>query len=479
LFVTGAAFAQFPDGLTIGSWGTARFVPVQGVFKDGEDPLFLTGIGSGWGPAFMGLNFRFSAADGRIGGGADIERDADGPSNGGQVNIWAKPFGSDILYLAVGKTIDERFRGPGTDGNFQGFIGSPGHDGDYIFNRFEPNAGALFVSQPITGLSFFAQLSTPGISFTGPVPLGSGVEAKDVYKSIQAGFAYDIPGIGLARAQWFGNTMDLGTPGKYVFDGSNWDGLTEQPKSGSKEWGTDVDGWIWTPSSTSISSLNPSEYSINAARIEAAFKLKAVENLNLDIGLKLPIPVKEEFFGVDVVAQDNFQINLAGDFTAGDFKVVFGLYTAFGGYYAVDLSVPPYDERSKKSATVDIIVVPSFYVAAIDATVGGDLGFKVTGASTKFGTSQKKDESTTFGLGAWISRGLGNGLIKTGLAFQLPKTSGDKGIQNQTSYLSWPIILEISFEPFFVRVRATLPKGARPFFIPARLHGPADLHTEP
>jgi hypothetical protein len=430
LFVTGAAFAQFPDGLAITSWGTAKFVPFQGVFTDGQDSEFLSGVGSGWGPAFMGLNFRFTAVDGRIGGGADIERNASGPSNGGQVNIWAKPFGSDILYIAVGKIIKEDFRGPGTDGNFQGFIGSPGHDGDWIFNRFEPAAGALFISQPIPGLSFFAQLSTPGISITGITPeLASGVEAGDVYKSIQAGFAYDIPGIGLARAQWFGNTMDLSPGGTYTFDLLSWDGSQEEPKSDSTGWGASVPGWIWAPGG----------YTVNAARIEAAFKLKAVKNLNLDIGLKIPIPVKEEFGGVDIVAQKNFQFNIAGNFKTGDFGVTFGFYTGFGGYVA-EAGIP---DRSKLPAILDIIVVPSFYIAAIDATVGGDVGFRVSGESTTLGTGNS-DEATTFGLGAWISRNLGNGLIKTGLAFQLP-TYRANGIQGQTAYLSWPIILEISF----------------------------------
>jgi hypothetical protein len=249
-----------------------------------------------------------------------------------------------------------------------------------------------------------------------------------VYKSIQAGLAYDISGIGLARIQWFGDTMDI-TPASaagFTFDADTFDGTVLVPTGTA-----DLPGWKYNKAAGRT---------VNAARIEAAFKVTAVDNLNLDIGLKLPIPVKDELLGVDVIGQNNFQIGVAGDFTAGDFGVTYGLYTGFGGYYAEDITGV---ERSKVAATIDIIVVPSFYVAAIDATVGADLGFKVSGESTTRGAGND-DGKTTFGLGAWISRDLGKGLIKTGLAFQLP-TYAANGIKGQTSYLTWPIILEVSF----------------------------------
>jgi hypothetical protein len=393
----------------------------------------LSGVGSGWGPAYTGINIRFSAADGRIGGGADVSRGTSGPSNGDEINIWAKPFGSDILYIKVGQTRDGRFRGPGTDGNFQGFIGGPGKDGDAVFNRFEPDAGALFISQPIPGLSLFAQVKTPGISITGINPqLKDGVEAADVYKSIQAGFAYDISGIGLARAQWVGNTMDIDrTPAtsdhfelEHLADyrGEDYPTLAELA---AKE---DVGPWKFVGGT-------PGSYTGNPARIEAAFKLTAVGGLNLDLGIKLPIPIDKD----GVIFQDNFQVAVAGDFKAGDFGVTYGLYGAFGGSWAFEGET----DRSNLNPTFDLILVPSFYIVGIDATVGADVGFRVKGESTKLGAKQK-DQLTTFGFGGWISRNLGKGSIKTGLAYQLPSYANN-GIDGQTGYLSWPIILEVSF----------------------------------
>jgi hypothetical protein len=404
LFVTGAAFAQVPDGFSIGGWGRADFVPVQGVFEDDQDPVFLSGIGSGWGPAYTGLNFRFKAADGRVGGGADISRNvANGPSNGDNINIWAKPFGSDILEINIGQFRDGRFRGPGTDGNFQGFVGGPGKNGDLVFHRFDPNAGALFISKPVTGLSIYAQVKTDAISLTGISPeISPAEEAKDVYKKIQAGLAYDIAGIGLARAQWVGNTMD-------------------------------------NIATTADATTGVTTWSASNARIEAAFKLTAVDGLNLDVGVKLPIPVKEEWNGIDTIYQGNFQVSVAGDFKAGDFGITYGVYGAFGGSVALDNE----DNRDKLSPTFDVILVPSFYIAGLNATVGADVGFRLKGESSYLDAKQNNEE-TIFGLGGWISRDLGKGSIKTGIAYQLPKYAAN-GIDGQSAYLTWPIILEVSF----------------------------------
>jgi hypothetical protein len=408
LIVAGAAFAQIPDGFSVGGWGRADFVPFQGVFPDGGDAKYYTGTGSGWGDAYTGLSFKFNQADGRISGEMDLGAGssqsnsaadwAGKPGIGDNLFIATKPFGTDILYLLVGKTRDGRFRGPGTDGNFQGFIGGPGKDGDAVFNRFEPNGGALFISQPVTGLSIYAQLDPGAGTITGTgAGLGDGVEANDVYKKIQTGFAYDISGIGLARAQYVGNT------GKVTLSGGHY---------------------TWAP-----------------ARIEAAFKLTAVPGLNLDFGLKLPLPAKGDVGTYEATIQDNFQVAVAGSYTSGDFAVTYGLYGGFGGSLATDV---PGSTRLDMNPTFNLILVPSFYVAAIDAKLGVDLGFKVVGEGD-FIVASVGNESTTFGVGAWAERNLGKGSIKAGLAYQFPPYTGTNGTVNQTGVLSVPVILEISF----------------------------------
>jgi hypothetical protein len=405
LIVAGAAFAQVPDGLKISGSGTARFVPFQGVFPDKGDAKYYTGVGTSWGVANTGINFVFTALDGRVGAktGFEFGSTATGTADikdvvaVGDVYTWVKPFGTDILEINVGRLRDGRFRGPGTDGDFQGYIGGPGKDGDAIFNRFEPEGGALFVSQPVAGLSLFAQLDPGWNTFNSHLPLGGGKEANDVYKKIQIGFAYEITGIGLARAQYVGNT------GKVTLSGGHY---------------------TWAPAS-----------------IEAAFALNAVPGLVLDFGLKLPIPAKSDVGGFEATIQKNFEANLAGSYTAGDFSLTYGLYGGFGGSLATDV---PGSTRLDMNPTFNIILVPSFKVAAIDATVGLDAGFKVVGEGD-FIVDGVGDESTTFGAGVWISRNLGSGSIKTGIAYQFPPYTGTNGTVGKTAYLSVPIMLSASF----------------------------------
>jgi hypothetical protein len=95
-----------------------------------------------------------------------------------------------------------------------------------------------------------------------------------------------------------------------------------------------------------------------------------------------------------------------------------------------------------------MILVPSYYVAAIDAKLGADLGLKIVGNSEKRGVEQK-DGSSQFGFGAWVERSLGSGSIKIGAAYALPKNKtkdgADGGTKGETGYFSLPIILHVSY----------------------------------
>jgi hypothetical protein len=461
LIVTGAAFAQVADGISIGGGAQLIFAPVQGQFGN-DRAYFGAGLG-GWG---ANVNVTFAAADGRVGGQAKFDRGTNTAKytsvvDSGNVNAWVKPFASDILYVKVGKYEHDDFRGKvGTDSNFHSFIGGPGKGPDRIFQRLNARGtggGGLVVIKPVSGLSLFADIGTGWGTFTKGVtadtPKNGG---QDTYKNIQAGIAYDISGIGLFRAQWVGNTMDIvaGKPTRYEIDPATYNGQSYPSAGGSTV------GWKLVKGDT-----NP--YVFNPARIEAAFNLKAVEGLNLDLSVKVPIPVEKEIprsvggidFNAKVVHQDNFQLAAAGEYKAGDFGVVLGLYGEFGGSIAVG-SVPAviaesapngYLSKAKLAPSFNIIATPSFYVAAVDATVGADVGFAVTGKGTRpgwlntLGTwSVADEETTTFGFGGWIKRDLGKGSIKTGLAYQLP-AYGAKGTVDEVSYLTWPIILEYSF----------------------------------
>jgi hypothetical protein len=430
LALAGAAFAQIPDGFKISAWGRADFVPIQGTFFDADPAqnLAWTGVGSGWGPGRVGINLDYSSE--RV--GARLHLIGDGTTNGGDnIDIWVKPFGTDILKIDVGKFRDGVLRGPGTDGNFQGFVGGPGFDGDAVFNRFEPDGGALFFSKPIPALSVYLQVN-PGwetLSALSNAASSKMVDATATWKKLQAGIGYDLEGIGLARVQYVGNTNDIGAAsgGKFVFNPATYDGTITNPTGTA-----DVAGWTYVPNVIST---------INASRIEAAFKFTMISGLTADLGAKIPLPITEN----EITYMDNIQINLAGSFATGDFGITYGLYSGFGGNVKPDSG-----DAYNLSPTFNLILVPSYYLAVIDAKVGADLGMKLVGDSS-MGSTNNKDGSVILGFGAWVERSLGKGSIKTGVAYQLPKNkfSNDDskagGTKGETGYFSLPIILEVSY----------------------------------
>jgi hypothetical protein len=422
LLVAGAAFAQIPDGFKIGAWGRAVFIPIQGTFTD-SDPAenhAWSGVGSGWGPARVGIDLNYVSDI----AGARLHLIGDGTTSGGDnIDIWVKPFKNDILKIDVGKFRDGTLRGPGTDGDFQGYIGGPGKDGDSVFNRFEPDGGALFFSKPIPALSVFLQVD-PGWStftkFTG----GGQKDAADVWKKLQAGVGYELEGIGLARAQYVGGTNKVtpGTAAKFVFDPDTFTSTSTLTPTGT----ADVPGWKY---------VKASDPSVSFSRIEAAFKFTMVQGLTADLGAKIPLPVTEN----KVTYSDNVQVNLAGNYTTGDFGITYGLYSGFGG------SVKPDGvDASNLAATFNAILTPSYYLAAIDAKVGGDLGLIIKGNSTT-GSTDNKDGSSIFGFGGWVERGIGKGTIKVGAAYQLPENMNDGGTKGKTGVFTLPVILHIGY----------------------------------
>jgi hypothetical protein len=427
--VAGAVVAQVPDGLTIAGWGRADFVPIQGTFTD-SDPaknLAWTGVGSGWGPAHVRVDLKYSSE--KV--GAWFRLNGDGTTSGGDyIGIWVKPFGTDILKIDVGKFLDETLRGPSTDVNTHGFIGGPGKNGDAVFQRFAPNGGALFFSKPIPALSVFLQVN-PGWDTLSLADLSKSkvVDATDTWKKVQAGLAYDIEGIGLARAQYVGGTnkVTAGKAAKFEFDPATYDG-TELTPTGT----ADLAGWKY---------VKATDAAANFSRIEAAFKFTMIDGLTADLGAKIPLPVTDD----KDVYMDNVQINLAGSFAAGDFGITYGLYSGFGGNTNYDAQ-----DDVTLSPTFNLILVPSYFLAAIDARVGADLGMKLVGDSS-VGSTSKKDGSVILGFGAWVQRNLGKGSIKVGAAYQLPKNkfsnddSTTGGTKNETGYFSLPIILEFSY----------------------------------
>jgi hypothetical protein len=378
----------------------------------------------------MGFSLNYTGADARIGGTASFIWGGNGATfKDDNLYIWAKPFG-DLLQVNVGSFNWEALRGPGTDGDFDTWINGPGANGDAVFQRVQPRGGVLFLSKPIEALSIYISLDPGYMTFSKNYPL-SGPEANEVYRKITAGFGYDIAGIGLARAQYIGDTSDVTWGGGFT---GNLD-MDELSKG----------NWVVT--------YAPTVLTINAPRIEAAFKLTAVEGLTVDLGGKIFLPVEEDI-GWDVTFQKNFELNAAGNFKAGDFGVQFGVYTSFGGSVVTDQTGV---DRMNFAPTFRLTLGPNFYLAGLDATLGVELGLKVKGdekipdnwgpvgitTAQSYGLIASGGKTTDFAFGAWISKDFGPGHIKTGLSYAFPTYADTKA--NTAAYFSWPIILELGF----------------------------------
>ena len=472
----GAAFAQTANGISVNAWGRGVFAPlmvktapleggetkikskemvnmggdgkwyfdedtglaVQNPIPDWQEvevervlPDYATnyaGAGVTWGGTKVRTDFR-------VNGNADfigfvINLTEDGVDAGDNAFIWAKPFSNDVLKLSVGKFDVDDLRGKvNTDTGFEDFAVPAKMDEDAIFNRFRAGNGFMLSSQPVDGL--FLGLRVNGDLFKGWGGDGSGTLLLDAYRFLQVGFGYDIADVGQIRAQWLGGwfgTIDPKTLGDDM---------------GKEKYGVSYFSYPdWYDPATAGWTMNLDNENIvwNQARIEAAFALTAVQNLLVDLGLKfwLPIEVKERLQfskGIDV--------NVGAKFRADAFQIVGQVGANLGGYYRA------YDgkEFSKQANGIGLNVnlIPSYDLDAF--TIGADIGMQMKGVS-KDGKGEAlkddfKDDPMALGFGGFVSKGLGSGSVKAGLAFKTAPTTNGKA--NGSGVFTIPVILEYAF----------------------------------
>jgi len=209
ILVVFALFAStaFAADVYFGAWGRADFTPIRIVAPDVGDSVTTTatevnwGILQGWGtPAF---GFQFTLDGGEIGFTGKIK--VAGNSVGGDEGAWTWWKPADIFQLTVGWARWEVLRGAGAAesfNNYAGYMGAGyGFGEENIFARFDTGAngdaiGAIIQLTPIENLYVGAAIRTP---------VGGVGETEDVFKYSQYAFGYNIPGIGLARAGYFGD----------------------------------------------------------------------------------------------------------------------------------------------------------------------------------------------------------------------------------------------------------------------------------
>jgi hypothetical protein len=399
LALAGAAFAQIPDGFKIGGWNRMTFIPIHSVFTDGEDTALATS-GVPWTRISVDLSDNYDFVGWRFhiiaDAGLNFNDLGSKPSAVGYVgdfaNIWIKPLKSDVLKINIGKFNEDVFRGKfGTDGNMDAFTASPNHNPDWIFNRFQGNGGMLLTSSPVEGLTI-GLLANSGFDTLDVANVVSDswntAQAEDVWKKVQVGAGYNIAGIGLARAQYVG----------------------------------------------AIGTVNP--------RVEAAFNLTAVENLNVDIGAKIPFAVTEDdaTLGNDTKFQDPFQINIGASYALGDLSIGTVIYTAFAGG-----KTPDGGKISGDGFKFEIRLAPSYYLAVADATACVELNFGATGNNIVNDKEVDDSASNKFGAGIFLQKSAGKGFVKTGFVFTVnPEVKAGTNAHKQFTTITLPIVLEYS-----------------------------------
>jgi hypothetical protein len=473
----GAAFAQTADGISINAWGRGAFSPLKIVGKEksygesknktwvdvgGDGKWYLdedegpkqhdpenwvevdnrakvyTGAGVTWGD--------MTRADFRINGNAEfvgfgIQITEDGIDGGDFRYIWVKPFSNDFVKLNVGKYVDDTLRGKigNLDGGFSNFVLATSEE-DAIFTRLETNAGErrfwathdfgwggnsqgfMLSSAPMDGL-FLA------VNVISPFGWAEDWQAADIYRFIQIGAGYEIADIGHFRAQYVG-------------------------------------GWLGTITNDKEKDLAEKGYKgVNAglpARIEAAFALTAIDNLLVDLGFKFWLPV--EYTDKKQKISQGINASVGAQFRMEAFSIAARVDTGFGAYDRTDWTDGTAAKSYKDSKKIGPLSLQAHLVPSYDLdafTIGASLGLKMTGNGfDDKGEGPEKDYAKTnsaqFGFGGFVSKSLGSGSVKAGLAYTTaPFKNGYKLNDNNepvaqkgftgSGVFTIPIILEYAF----------------------------------
>jgi hypothetical protein len=451
--LTGAVFAQVPDGVTFGAWGRTYFTPFESHSQHDEaseltDPDTANTIGDNktraysttgttWGWGMGDIEFDLKAEAEKIGMVISLNGNGGSVGTNDFAEIWAKPI--SWVRIDIGKFNVDNLRGKiGLDSEFNAFtLGAP--DPDAIFTRFQTANGWHVTATPdfipIPG-QLYVQFGL-GSNKTEAGALGyydggwnptAFVPGGDSWASMQFGIGYEIPNIGLARVQYLG--------------------ARSEPKDRKSSFALDSDtGDITETKPDPLDSYNTGY--VTTKKIEVAFAYTGMADslgLTVDLGGKIPLPATK-IGGGDYTVTDPIQIALGGSYAQNGFGITAGFYLGFLGGYDNTKGGNEKDAATK-GATFGAHLIPSYDLAF--GTVGVDLGLNIKGKGkleSRGSSSDIEDASTNFGLGAWLRQDLGKGHIAYGVGFNFDTVVGKAGnidiYKGTDIYI--PIIVEYAF----------------------------------
>ena len=374
------------------------------------EPDISAGLNFGGHSEFGGFHLGIDIANGAA------NRSAHATSAKGSGWVWVKPFDfipyMETFTMWLGNPNNDRLAGKIGGSNLSTYVLNNswhinGENRDYrleiqnpqynTFTRFNPyswgnadytnqnlwwprvSAAAMITWEPIERL-FIGLFVAPeilrldgwvtdamGISnaVTDPInnhPLGSDdinqdyADVKDVYKKMQVGVGYNIPGIGNARVQWVGI--------RHTF--------------------------------------------------EFAFQVLALGDLMMDIGFKIPYEGTEQdvtnaYLTGHYKRKRDIQASVAATYRYYDFRMLGRIDTAFAG------SDSSGNVIKMRGLNLIAYLVPSYNLSV--GTVGLDIGFEYE-QSDDFNLWE--NDSMQAGAAVWFSRSLGNANFKVAAVTRLP-----------------------------------------------------------
>ncbi|MCL2444148.1 MAG: hypothetical protein FWD13_11900 [Treponema sp.] len=420
-----------------------------------EEYIFGAGLGrygSGQG-ARARLDVRASHDD-TIGMRARIQARTDGIAIEDYLQAWWKP--TSYLRVDAGRFFDDRLRGKVNDldermnGNNVRM-----YDGDAIFTRFRTHrsggqAGLMISATPVENLFVGALLydlkpfTAPSSSLTDSAMYNAHPsyvnDNANAWQNIQIAAGYSIPGIGLARAQYFGTKprVDITRVSDEIIDDNN----------------------------LLLYSYMFDTFAINAPKIEAAFAFTAIPGLLIDIGGKIPLPFKNWDLGTinifdkedealldaiyksyrrGFVWQAPYQASFGIKFTPqglDELEIAGRIDAKFLGYMKGNI------DEIYFAPEVNIHIWPSWNFSF--ARIIFDAGFEYIGATYNKngilvgeGSPVALNGGYRFGLGVSIQKNFaGNSLIKGGITY---KFAGRVNGVRENGVLSIPLYVDLSF----------------------------------
>ena len=281
-----AAGVAFAD-VGIGSWGRAVWTPVA---YDDADGKVKSWEGISWGGNFSRVGITVHGESENVGFALDMNADNYSSTGIGVHDIahfWAKPW--SWLEVKVGKTQDDTGRGNIAYGMFNWKRMGAGWTGeDVTFTRFGDGKGgqaqgAIVKVTPVEGLWALAAFDVQD----------NGEAVSTFGNHAQYGIGYEIAGIGHIRAQYIGGEL--------------------KEKLGSNEY--------------DVKDLSSGE-AVAKDLINAAFDLKAVENLYLTVGAYIPLHLNRGNINVtgEKIEETIPQVKLA---VGASYKVAAVTFNAF------------------------------------------------------------------------------------------------------------------------------------------------------